>query len=125
MSKLQRILPIIAVLILAIPMYAKLAGIQESRELFMQLDMEPVGRIAIGILELVCIALLLMRATVPLGAILCLGLMGGAIVSHISVLGFDGDMAGMFVQAIIAAGLSLALIYLNRKRIPLIKDMFH
>ena len=51
------------------------------------LGAEPWGRIGSGIVELITSVLLLVPATASLGAVMALGVMAGAIFSHLTVLG--------------------------------------
>ena len=73
-------------------------------ELFTRLGVEPWGRWATGIIELIASVLLIIRRTSSLGALLGIGLMVGAIGSHLLVLGIDtnGDGGTLFILAIVA-----------------------
>jgi hypothetical protein len=118
------ILQIVVAVILAQTFYFKFSGAQESVELFTMLGMEPHGRIITGILELLAVVLILIPHSVAYGAILSWGLMSGAILAHLTRLGFQGE-AGILAALGIAAWIcSAAVIFLRRDRIPLIRDMF-
>jgi hypothetical protein len=54
--------------------------------IFTTLGVEPWGRFLTGFAELVCVVLLLSQRGGPLGALLALAAMGGAIVSHLTLL---------------------------------------
>jgi len=66
------------------------------------LGIEPWGRIGTGIIELIVNALLIIPSTVFLGAFPGIGLMAGAIASHLLVIGVvsKGDGGQLFILAI-------------------------
>ncbi len=84
-------------------LYFKFTAAAESVYIFSKLGMEPYGRIATGIFELVAAVLILMPRTTIFGALLGLGLMIGAVVSHIFVLGIEvqNDGGTLFVLALL------------------------
>ncbi|ULQ53418.1 DoxX family protein [Flavihumibacter fluvii] len=96
------LLRIVAAAILLQTLYFKFTGHPESVELFTKLGVEPWGRIGTGIIELVAGILLLVPATVFAGAFLGAGLMTGAILSHLTVIGIEsqGDGGQLFYLAI-------------------------
>ena len=96
-------LRIIAAVILLQTLYFKFTAQPESVELFTKLGVEPWGRIGTGIIELIAGILLLLPATVWLGALLGIGLMAGAIASHLFVIGIEsqGDGGQLFGLAVI------------------------
>jgi len=87
--KIERISSIIAALILLQTLYFKFSGAAESVYIFDQLGLEPYGRIGTGILELIIAALLLVKRSSLVGGILGLGVITGALFSHIFVLGIE------------------------------------
>ena len=87
--KIGRISSIIAALILLQTLYFKFSGAAESVYIFDQLGLEPYGRIGTGILELIIAALLLVKRSSLVGGILGLGVITGALFSHIFVLGIE------------------------------------
>lgn len=103
MKKLSWVFRIVAALILLQTLYFKFTGHPESVELFTKLGVEPWGRIGTGIIELVASILLLLPSTVFIGAFLGTGLMSGAIISHIAIIGIEskGDGGLLFIMAII------------------------
>jgi putative oxidoreductase len=105
-----------AALILLQTLYFKFTGHPESVELFTKLGAEPYGRIGIGTLELIASILLLIPSTIFIGALLSLGLMSGAILSHLTVLGIEskGDGGELFMLAIIVWICSAVIIVLNK-----------
>ena len=96
------ILRIVAAAILLQTLYFKFTGHPESVELFTKLGVEPWGRIGTGVIELISSILLLIPSTVFVGAFLGAGLMAGAIVSHLTVIGIEskGDGGQLFMLAI-------------------------
>jgi putative oxidoreductase len=97
------LLRIAAAVILLQTLYFKFTGHPESVELFTKLGVEPWGRIGTGVIELIASILLLLPSTVFIGAALGVGLMAGAITSHLTVIGITskGDGGQLFMLAII------------------------
>ena len=93
---------ITAAIILLQTLYFKFTAQPESVELFTKLGVEPWGRIGTGVIELIAGILLLIPSTVILGALLGIGLMSGAILSHLTVIGIvsKGDGGQLFMLAI-------------------------
>lgn len=111
------VLRILASVILLQTLYFKFTAHPESVELFTKLGVEPWGRIGTGILELITGILLLMPATAFVGGLLGMGLMLGAIASHILVIGIEskGDGGQLFLLAIIVLICSVAIQFIHRK----------
>lgn len=104
----------------------KLTAHPDSVYIFEKVGLEPIGRIGIGILELIAGILILIPRTIWLGAGLTLGIIGGAIMMHLTQLGievqFEGKPDGgqLFITAIIVFALSAIILWLHRKEIPFI-----
>jgi hypothetical protein len=113
---------LVAAAILGQTLFFKFTGAEESRWIFGQLGVEPWGRIAAGVAELACVALLLHPRTPALGALLTLGVIGGALVSHLLVLGIEvqGDGGLLFALAVATFACALLVLYLRRAEIPLV-----
>lgn len=111
------LLRIIAAVILLQTLYFKFTGQPESVELFTKLGVEPWGRIGTGVIELIASILLLVPATVVIGAFLGVGLMAGAILSHLTVIGIEsqGDGGQLFMLAIVVLICCLLLLVWHRK----------
>lgn len=92
--------------------------------MFTSLEMEPGGRLLIGFIEALCVVLLLSPRISAWGAILCLGVMIGAVIAHVTVLGFDGSFGSLFAMALASAVASMAIIYRMRRQVPFISSMF-
>ena len=112
-------LRLVAIFIMLQTLYFKFTAAPESVYIFTTIGLEPVGRIGIGIMELIASALLLYTPTVVLGAALAVGLMSGALFFHISKLGIEvqGDGGQLFYYALIVLFASIALLILNYKKI--------
>ncbi len=112
-------LRLVAVFIMLQTLYFKFTAAPESVYIFTTIGLEPVGRIGIGIMELIASALLLYTPTVVFGAALAVGLMSGALFFHISKLGISvqGDGGQLFYYALIVLFASIALLILNYKKI--------
>ena len=117
MTYLTWILRLLAALIMLQTLYFKFIGHEESVQLFTTLGMEPWGRIATGVFELIASILILYPRTTGYGAALGLGLMSGAIFFHLTWLGLKvgGDYL-LFIYAVTAflCCLSLLVIYRNQ-----------
>ncbi|MFY8046651.1 MAG: DoxX family protein [Chitinophagaceae bacterium] len=109
----------IAVILLQ-TLYFKFTGHPESVALFSKLGVEPWGRIGTSVIELIAGILILVPATALIGAALSLGLMAGAIASHLFVIGIESDNDGgqLFMLAIIVLVLSLVVLAIRRKEVP-------
>lgn len=113
-----------AAAILGQTLFFKFTGAPESRYIFSTLGLEPWGRIGTGIAELVAVALLIYPRTSVLGAVLAMGLMGGAIMSHLTRLGIEvqGDHGLLFKLAITVMVASVVVVVLRRRQLPIVGD---
>ena len=113
-----------AAVILGQTLFFKFAGAPEARYIFTTLGVEPWGRIATGVLELVAVLLLLYPRTAVFGAVLALGLMGGAILSHLTRLGIDvqGDHGLLFTLAIIVLVVAAIIVVIRRRELPVVGE---
>lgn len=111
-----------AAAILAQTLFFKFTGAPESRFIFQQLGIEPWGRIGTGVIELIAVVLLLFPATAAVGAALALGLMGGAIVSHLTRLGIEvqGDRGLLFGLACAVLICAAVVLFIRRRQLPLV-----
>jgi uncharacterized membrane protein YphA (DoxX/SURF4 family) len=110
---------ILAAIILMQTLYFKFSASPESVYIFTTVGMEPWGRIAIGVFELIAAILLLVNATAWLGALLALGLMAGALLMHLTKLGISvqGDGGYLFALALIVLLCSAYVVLRNREQI--------
>lgn len=112
------VLRIAAAVILLQTLYFKFTGHPESVELFSKLGVEPWGRIGTGVIELIASILLLIPSTVFIGAFVGIGLMAGAILSHLTVIGIasHGDGGQLFMLAIIVLICCTVLTILHKQQ---------
>ncbi|PJZ45610.1 DoxX family protein [Leptospira brenneri] len=117
---------VIAILILGQTLYFKFSGSEESKFIFSVMGMEPWGRYGLAVLESFCILFLLLPRLVWLGALVGFNLMLGAVLSHFVFLGIvvkdDGGL--LFLLALVVFALSTYLLYVERKKIPLLSKYF-
>jgi hypothetical protein len=110
---------VVAALILLQTLYFKFGASEESVYIFETVHMEPWGRIAVGIFELIASVLLLITATVWLGGLLALGLMVGAIGMHLTILGIEvqGDGGQLFIYALLVTACSIFVLIYDRNKL--------
>jgi hypothetical protein len=114
-------------------LFFKFTGAEESVYIFRSVGrflhlggVEPWGRIASGIVELIASLLLLVPATASMGALLTMGVMAGAIAGHLLILGIDvkGDGGLLFGLALIAFVGSAIVLVLRRSQLPVFGRFF-
>ncbi len=119
MKSLSLALRILAAIILFQTLFFKFTGAPESIYIFSTLGVEPWGRLFAGVSELVTCVLLLIPRTHLLGAFAAVGVMLGAIASHIFVLGIivqdDGGLLFSLACTVLVA--CLIVIFLEREQI--------
>lgn len=118
------ILRIIPAIILLQTLYFKFTAAPESVYIFSTLDIEPYGRIGSGIAELVASVLLLIPKTAWIGALGALGVISGAIVSHLTILGIEvqGDGGYLFGLAVVVFVTSAIVLWLEREKVIQFKN---
>ena len=111
------VLRVVAAVILLQTLWFKFSAHPESVALFTKLGVEPWGRIFTGVVELIAGVLLIIRPTAIFGAFIAIGLMVGAIASHLFVIGIEsaGDGGQLFILAFIELFASMAIVVLYRK----------
>ena len=112
-------LRVLAALIMLQTLFFKFSGAEESVYIFSQLGIEPWGRIGTGIAELIASILILIPRTTPLGALLGLGIMSGALFFHLTKLGIvvRDDHGQLFIYAVLVFISCLILAWSFRKQI--------
>ena len=117
------VLRIIVAVILIQTLRFKFSAHPDSVYIFQQVGLEPVGRIGIGILELIAGILILIPKTIWLGASLTIGVISGAIFMHLTKLGIEVNNDGgvLFITAIVTFLISGVVLYLYKKDIPFLK----
>lgn len=106
-------------------LFFKFTGAEESKYIFSTLmgpELEVYGRIGSGVVELIAVILILIPGTAWLGALLALGTISGAIMSHLTMLGIvvkdDGGL--LFILAVTVFVLSVAALMIHRREIPIL-----
>lgn len=112
----ERIIAYIVALILLQTLFFKFTGAAESKYIFSTLGLEPAGRIGSGIAELIAGVLLIIPATAVIGSIIALGVISGAIVSHLLILGIEvqGDHGQLFIYACIVLIGSIVILIIRK-----------
>ncbi len=107
---------VVAAVILVQTLYFKFTAAPESVRLFTTLGLEPAGRIGSGVAELIAAVLLLWPRRAFWGALLALGVMGGALHAHLTKLGLvvDDDGGLLFGLAVTVAVCALVVLWLRR-----------
>lgn len=116
---LSWVLQVLCAAILFQTLFFKFTAAEESVYIFKTLGMEPWGRIGSGVAELFACVLLLFPRSVSVGALLALGVIGGAIVSHLTRLGIvvknDGGL--LFALALIVFAGCLTVLIIRRHQL--------
>ncbi|WP_298533489.1 DoxX family membrane protein [uncultured Algibacter sp.] len=117
------VLRIIVSVILIQTLRFKFTAHPDSIYIFEKVGLEPLGRIGIGIIELIAGILLLIPKTVWIGATLTIGIIGGAIIMHLTKIGIEvnNDNGTLFYTAIITFIFAGIILYFNRAQIPFFK----
>lgn len=118
-SILLWVLRIVPALIMLQTLFFKFSASEESVYIFSVVGIEPWGRIATGVVELIASLLLLYPRTTYLGALLGAGLMSGALMMHFTLLGYEvkGDGGLLFIYALVVLVCCLLLLYFERKQV--------
>ena len=129
LSRTERIVSwtcrIIAAVILAQTLFFKFTGAEESVYIFTKVGLEPWGRYGSGLAELIAAILLLTPRFAWAGALLALGIISGALASHLTVLGItvknDGGL--LFGLAITVFVTCAVTAFLHRRQIPVLSQL--
>jgi uncharacterized membrane protein YphA (DoxX/SURF4 family) len=120
------VLRVVAAIILLQTLFFKFTAAPESVYIFTKVGAEPWGRIGSGVVELIAAILLLVPRTAWLGAGIAIGVMAGAIISHLTVLGIvvmnDGGL--LLILALTVFVSSAIVLALHRRELPLIGRRF-
>ena len=100
----------------------KLTAHPDSVYIFTKVGLEPIGRIGIGIIELIAGILLLINKRAWLGAAITIGVISGAVIMHLTSLGIEINNDGgiLFLTAVFILISSIVIFYTQRKSIPYI-----
>ena len=129
LSRIERIFSwtsrIVAAVILAQTLFFKFTGADESVYIFTKVGLEPWGRYGSGVAELIAAIWLLTPRFAWAGALLALGVISGALVSHLTVLGIavKNDRGLLFGLAVTVFVTSAVTAFLHRRRIPVVSQL--
>lgn len=126
LTKTQRIITllcrVVAAVILLQTLFFKFTAAPESVYIFTKVGLEPWGRIGSGTVELIAALLLFVPGYHWLGAIVAIGVLAGAIMSHLTVLGIvvmdDGGL--LFILALVTVACCAVVLFFERRSIPLV-----
>ena len=129
MKNIILILRLAAAAILLQTLFFKFTAAPESVYIFKTLGVEPYGRLFAGVSELIASVLLLVPATQLFGAMMAIGIMLGAILSHVFILGIvvQGDGGLLFFLALVVLVASSLILLLQKDQIfklPILKKFF-
>jgi len=110
---------IVASGILLQTLFFKFSGAEESIYIFSRLGIEPYGRIGSAIAELIVAILILIPRTTWIGALGGIGIMTGAVASHLFVLGIEvkNDGGLLFGLAVITLLSCSVLLYWDKNKL--------
>lgn len=121
-SKIEFMSRFIVAVILLQSLYFKFTAHPEAVHIFSTLEVEPWGRILLGCVELIVGLTLVLPKTKQLATIAALGLMTGAVGTHLFTAvgivvkwGNNSDGGQLFAMGIAAFVLSLLSLFLQRK----------
>lgn len=126
MKIIYQISRVLAALILLQTLYFKFSGAPESVYIFTTVGAEPVGRIGSGVVELFAAILLFVPRFNWLGAGLAAGVMAGAILSHLTVLGIEvmGDGGLLFSLACVVFTCAMFILWSCKSELPIVGRLF-
>lgn len=112
----------VAAVILLQTLFFKFTAAPESVYIFTKVGIEPWGRIAPGVVELIAAVLLFVPGFTWLGAGLTLGVIGGAIFTHLTVLGIVvmGDGGLLFTLAVVCQVCAAIVGFIHRRALPIL-----
>ena len=110
---------IVAAIIMLQTLFFKFTAAPESVYIFDKVGLGAPGRIGSGVAELIASLLILFPKTSVYGAVLAVGVMAGAIASHLTILGIEvmGDHGQLFIYAVLVTVASLYIIWDGRKQL--------
>lgn len=127
-KKILFVLKTIAAIIMLQTLFYKFSTAEESVTLFTKLagPNEAYMRIGTGIIELIASILLFIPKRIWLGAILTIGLMGGAIMGHLTKIGISHNNDGglLFGSAILIFIVGVLVLFKEKKNIPILGKNF-
>ena len=121
-KRIPFILRIVVAIILIQTLRFKFTAHPDSVYIFESVGLEPVGRIGTGVVELIASILLLIPRAIWAGAVITMGVMGGAIMMHITLLGVEVKEDGgvLFITGVVTFVLAAIILFIYRKGIPVL-----
>ena len=121
-SVVSWLLRTVAAVVLFQTLFFKFTAASESVYIFTKVGLEPWGRIGSGVTELIAAILLITTRFTWVGSLLAMGIMAGAIVSHLTLLGIEvqGDKGLLFALAVVVFVSGTISLLLHRTKIPII-----
>lgn len=106
-------------IILLQTLFFKFTAHPDSVHIFTALGVEPWGRITLGIVELITAVLILVPKTQVLGMFVSIGIIIGAIASHLLVLGVNvaNDGGKVFALAIVVFIASAMYLWMHKEQV--------
>lgn len=124
---------LVAAAILGQTLFFKFTGAPETVALFEVVGLGDTGRIGTAVTELVAVVLLLVPRTAWAGGLLAMGVLSGAILSHLTRLGISIDPValgdprleplagpGLFVLGVVAFALGGVVVFLRRGQVSVV-----
>jgi hypothetical protein len=123
---LVKIAAVIAAIIMLQTLYFKFTAQPESVYIFSKLGIEPFGRIGSGVFELIASILILLPKTRIFGSILGLGIISGAILSHLFILGIEvqNDGGTLFMLALAVFVCCLYILIAEKEKVMALANQF-
>ncbi len=124
-SKFVWVAQLAVVGILGMTLPFKFSAAPETVKLFDTLGAGAAGRIGSAVMETIAVLMMLVPGLAAVGGVMTMGIMGGAIMSHIFVLGivWDGD-ASLFSLAVVAFVAGGVVAWMRRAELPVIGSRF-
>ncbi len=119
---------VIAATIMLQTLYFKFTAAPESVYIFTTLQLEPYGRILIGVFELIASILIIIPSTRLFGSLAGIGIMMGAIFFHLTTLGINvmNDGGYLFFLCLTVLLASTVCLFIERKKfLRLVTSIFH
>jgi hypothetical protein len=119
---------VVVAVVLAQTLFFKFSYAPETQVIFADRGGRAAATV-VGLLELVCVVLLLVPRTAALGALLALVTISGALFTHLTSLGIsipiapgseETDGGTLFVLALLVAAGSLVVLGVRRRQLPLV-----
>ncbi len=123
---LVKVAAVIAAIIMLQTLYFKFTEQPESIYIFSKLGIEPFGRIGSGVFELIASILILLPKTRIFGSILGLGIISGAILSHLFILGIEvqNDGGTLFMLALAVFVCCLYILIAEKEKVMALANQF-